>query len=73
MCYEPEKTDNAPLDENGKKELPFPDVYDCKELVFGEDLLEFKARYLEKHMELMTAVNVLTYYIKGAERKGVIH
>jgi len=54
MCYEPGEIDNAR--ENGKKELPFEDVYDgkdCSKLVCGEDLPEFGARYLGKQMELI--------------------
>jgi len=46
MCYEPEEIDNAPLGENGKKELQFPDAYDgkgCNKLISGENLPEFKA------------------------------
>jgi len=34
-------------------------------------LPEFKARYLKKQMDLMVAVNVLTFDIKGAGRKGI--
>ena len=74
ICYEPEEIDNAPLREKGRKELPFPDVYDgkeCKKLLSAEDLPEFKTRYLKKQMELIITVDVLTYDTKGAGRKGI--
>ena len=32
---------------------------------------EFKARYLKKQMDLMVMVNVLTFDIQGAGRKGI--
>jgi len=50
----------APLGENGKKD---------QTLMMAKSVTSW---YLKKQMELMITVNVLTYDIRSARRKGII-